>query len=467
MLLLLLASCLPVIAADTRSATPLADAAKRQDGNAIEAILAGEVDVDAAHADGMTALHWAVYHDNAALVRQLIAAGSNVAVENRYGVQPLSVACKNGNAEIVAMLLDAGADPNVSLRGGETALMTASRTGKRGPVELLVEHGANVDAKERSGQTALMWAAAAGNVPAIEALVEAGADFRKSLKSGFEPVFFAAREGHGDAVFTLLQAGIDISEVMKPERGGGGGMSLLMFAVENGHFELAARLLRAGADPNDDRARYTALHALTWVRKPLRGDGDPPPIGSGNLSSLDLVRDLVAHGADVNARHGRYNAGRGRLNRTDATPLLLAAETGDLPLIKLLVEFGADPTITNSENCTPLLAAAGVGVLSNGDETAGTEEEAIATIEYLLSLGADINAVDDNGNAAMHGAAYKSWTKLVDLLSEHGADVDVWDRKNSRGWTPLMIAQGHRPGNFRPSAETETAVRQALDASEQ
>jgi len=153
------------------------------------------------------------------------------------------------------------------------------------------------------------------------------------------------------------------------------------------------------------------------------------------------------------------------LNRTGATPLLLAAETGDLLLMRLLVELGADPLRPNADNCTPLLAAAGVGVLSNGDESAGTEDEAIEAIRFLLELGADINAVDDQGKSAMHGAAFKSWTQLVQFLADNGADIEVWNRKNKRGWTPLLIAQGHRPGNFRPSPETILAVQRVMRAA--
>ncbi len=264
----------------------------------------------------------------------------------------------------------------------------------------------------------------------------------------------------------LLAAGAEVNQVMHPEQTSGrqprAGTSPLILAVENGHLELAAALLQAGADANDGRCGFRPLHGITWVRKPIRGDGDPPPIGSGKLSSLELVRRLVACGADVNAKHGKQWAGKGRLNRTGATPFLLAAETADLPLMQLLVELGADPALPNADHCTPLLAAAGVGVLGDGDESAGTEEEAIEAVKLLLDLGADINAIDDHGNTVMHGAAYKSWANLVRFLADHGAEEQVWNRKNDLGWTPMLIAQGHRPGNFRPSAETVEALRRVL-----
>ena len=451
------------------SESPLADAVKKNDRTAARALLAQGVDVNAAQADGMTALHWAVYHDDLETTKLIVAAGAEVKAENRYGVPPLSLACKNGNAAIVELLLASGADPNATLRGGETVLMTAARTGKPGPVNALIARGADVNAHERKGQTALMWAAAEGHTPVVDALIKAGADFRAPLKSGFTPLFFAVREGRTEAVFRLLEAGVDVNQAMQPRRAAGNGprkgTSALILAVENGHLELASALLDAGADPNDERCGFTALHAITWVRKPIRGDGDPPPLGSGKLSSLEFVRELVSHGADVNARHGKQNAGNERLNRTGATPFLLASETGDVPLMRLLLELGADPLLPNADDCTPLLAASGVGVLSDGDESAGTEDEAIEAIRLLLECGADINAVDDHGKTAMHGAAYKSWGKLVQFLADNGADINVWNQKNRRGWTPLLIAQGHRPGNFRPSPETIEALQRVMRAA--
>jgi ankyrin repeat protein len=446
----------------------IADAVEKQNWKQARELLQKGADVDAAQVDGMTALHWAVFHNRTELVQQLVAAGADVKAKNRYGVPVLYGGCLNGNGQIVELLLKKGADPNEALRGGETPLMTAARTGKPGPVKALLAHGADIDAGERKGQTAIMWAAAEGNVEAVDLLIEEGADYRTPLKSGFTPLFFAVREGRTDVVLRLLDAGLDVNDPMQIERKTGkgpqSGTTPLILAVENGHFELAAKLLERGADPNEKRTGFTPLHAITRVRKPIRGDGDPPPIGSGKMSSLQFVKVLVKHGADVNARHGKTGAGAGRLNKTDATPFLLAAETGDVPLLKLLQGLGADPDMKNKDKITPLLAAAGVGVLGNGEESAGTEEDAIATVKYLLDLGADVNAIDDRNNSAMHGAAYKSWSKLAVFLHENGADLEAWNRKNNFGWTPLMIAQGHRPGNFRPSQETVEVIAELMRA---
>ena len=466
------ATLLAVTTLSAATKSPLADAAERMDRAAIRSLLKQRVDVNAPQVDGMTALHWSAYQDDTDAAKLLLDAGANVKAENRYGVTPLSLACQNGNTALVELLLKAGADPNTMLRGGETVLMTAARTGKTEPVKALLFRGAKVDLKEQHGQTALMWASAEGHSAVVELLLEAGADFRTPLvDSGFTPLFFAVREGHANIVRALLKAGIDVNETMQPSKGLGKGprkgMSPLVLAVENGHFELAEALLEAGADPNDQRSGFTALHTLTWVRKPNRGDGDdgdPAPIGSGNLSTLQFVRKLVQHGADVNARLKTGKSGRGQLSRAGATPFLLAAATDDAALMRLLVELGADPLLGNEHHCTPLMAAAGVGTIAPLEE-AGTEPEALEAVQLALDLGGDINAVDDNGETAMHGAAYKSLPKVVQLLADRGAKVDVWNRKNTYGWTPLQIAEGYRVGNFKPSAETIAAIHRVMLAA--
>jgi ankyrin repeat protein len=374
----------------------------------------------------------------------------------------------------VELLLNAGADPNLALRGGETPLMTAARTGKVGPVKALLARGAQVDAKERRGQTAVMWAAAEGQTAVVELLIKAGADFRTPLPdSGFNPLFFAAREGRTDVARLLLKSGAGVNDVMEPHKKSGkgprSGTSPLVLAVENGHFELALALLEAGADPNDQRSGYAPLHVLSWVRKPVRGDGDdgdPPPIGSGNLSSLQFVRKLVEHGADVNLRLKTGKGGAGMFSKTGATPFLMASSTADLAFMRLLIELGADPSLGNKDNCTPLMVAAGVSVGGqDANETAGTEPEVIEAVQLLLGLGADVNAVDANGETAMHGAAYKNLPLVVQLLADKGAKIDVWNRRNKYGWTPMLIAEGYRPGNFKPSAETVEALRKVMLAA--
>lgn len=449
----------------------LAKAVQTQDRARVKALVQSKVDLNAAQPDGMTALHWAVYLDDVETAKLLVKEGADIKTQNRYGITPLYLACLNGNTELVTLLLEKGADPDAKIRGGETALMTAARTGQPGPVKALLAHEPDVNAKERRGQTAIMWAAAEGHAEVVELLIKSGADYSTPLDSGFNPFFFAIREGRPEVVRTLLKAGVDVNEVMKSKRSGGrsvrGGTSGLILAVENGHYQLAIELVEAGADPNDMRSGFTPLHTLTWVRKPNRGDGEsdlPPPNGSGNLSSLQFVHELVKRGADVNARLTTKRTGKAQLNTAGATPFLLAADTADLPLMRALVELGANPHLKNDDDCTALMAAAGIGTLAPGEE-AGTEPECIEAVKYCLKLGLDINAVDKNGETAMHGAAYKGYPVLVEFLAQNGAKIDVWNNKNKHGWTPLLIAEGYRPGNFRPLADTIAAIHRVMLAA--
>jgi ankyrin repeat protein len=451
---------------------PVADAAQKKDRAKVASLLKKGGDVNAAQADGMTALHWAVYHDDLGTAKRLVKAGAKAKAGNRYGVTPLSLACTNGNAEVVRLLLEAGADPNTTLRGGETALMTAARTGKFAPVKLLLAGGAKVNARDRKGQSALMWAAAEGHAEVVSALLARGAEFKSALPSGFTPLLFAVREGRIDVVRVLLKAGANVNDaivVKKPApRGPKPGTSALHMAVENGHFELAIALVKAGADPNDQRVGYGALHMISWVRKPSRGDdeeGNPPPIGSGKLTSLEFVKQMVANGARVNLQSKKGVTNRGILGRPGATPFLAAASTADVPLMKTLIKLDADAALPNSQRTTPLLAAAGVGV-GAPEEAPGTEPDVLEAVKLLVKFGADVNAVDSHDETAMHGAAYRNHPKVVQLLADKGAKIAVWNRKNKTGLTPIVIAEGHRPGlNFRPSPETVAALHRVMIAA--
>ena len=270
------------------------------------------------------------------------------------------------------------------------------------------------------------------------------------------------------------QAGSDVNETIPLEggrrRGYGGpaprpGASALLLAVMNAHFELAAALLDAGANPNADLTGYTALHAITVVRRPGVGDNDPAPDGSGAMSSLELVKKLVAQGANINAKvTRRVNLNNTRANELGATPFLLAALTADAELLTTLAALGADPSLTNVENSTALMMAAGLATRSPGED-AGTESEVLEALQVLLTLGADVNAVDNNGETVMHAAAYKNLPKVVKFLAAKGARIEIWNRPDKFGWTPLAIAVGYRFGNFKPSAETEAAVREVMIAA--
>jgi ankyrin repeat protein len=430
--------------------------------------------------DGTTPLHEAAYADDVRAMARLIGAGADVKAANRYGVTPLWLACLNGSAAAIELLLKAGADANTVLPGGETVLMTAARTGRVDAVNVLLRHGANVNAKEAwRGQTALMWAAAEGHGAVVEALVELGADIHARSNGGFTALLFAAREGQIAATKALLAAGSNLSDSIPsttpidepvPEETSPSppeaGLNVFLLATANAHFELAAWLLDQGADPNAAPRGWTALHQMSWVRKMgVAGSNDPAPPGSGSMTSLEFVRKLVAKGADVNARATkRPQMGLTTLNAVGATPFLLAARTADFELMRLLAELGADPKLPNEDNTTPLMVAAGVGTQNPGEDP-GTEPEVLEAVKVALELGNDLNAVDDNGETVMHGAALKHVPSVVRYLAERGARMDLWNRPNNRGWTPLTIAEGVQRGmNIISSPVTAAAIRDVMES---
>ncbi|HVW11883.1 MAG TPA: ankyrin repeat domain-containing protein [Bryobacteraceae bacterium] len=446
--------------------TRLVDAEKKADKAVVQDLLANHVDVNAPQPDGATALHWAAYWDDVETAKALLAAGADPNAKNRYGVTPLSLACTNGSAPMVDLLLNAKADVNLALPGGETPLMTAARTGKTDAVKLLLTHGADINAKDTDHlQTALMWAADEGNVSAVELLHEFGADLHAVSKGGFTALLFATREGRKDVVSTLLKEGASPNEtIQKP--GKQAGTSAMVLAVSNAHYELAAMLLDAGADPNAAEQGWTALHAITWVRQPGYASNDPAPEGSGNMTSIEFVKKIAAKGANLNAKMTiRTSVGLSSLNTSGATPFLLAARTGDAELMRLLAKLGADPLMPNVDGTTPLMVAAGVGTRSPGED-AGTNEEVLEAVKLAIELGNDVNAVDRHGETAMHGAAYKQVPEAAQYLVDHGAKVELYNRKNDHGWTALRIAEGvHRGMNLRASPETAAVIRKAMLAA--
>jgi ankyrin repeat protein len=439
------------------SARRLVEAAKAADAQALRALLQQRVDVNEQEADGTTALHWAVHHDDLNTANLLIRAGANLRAANRYGVTPLALACVNGNALMIETLLKAGADPNTVSEDGETALMTTARTGKVDAVKLLLAHGADVNAKETwRGQTALMWAVAEHHAAVVGPLLEAGADVHARSGKGFTPFLFAVRGGDLEVARTLLGAGADVNEK------GGEGTTALILAIVNAHYELAAFLLEKGADPNTDAPGGTALHAVTRTRNYEYGKVvRPAAVQTGNLDALDLVKVLFEYGADPNAqivkplpRQGGFDNNYLRL--VGATPFLLAARAADPTLMRVLVDYGADPFLTTNEKVTPLMVAAGMGYVQG--QSIGAERERLEAVKLLLDLGADVHAVSDSQETAMHGAATGGVNDVVQLLVDKGAKLD---EKSKDGWTPLSIADGTRSA-FRAWPHTAALLRELL-----
>ena len=439
---------------------PLVDAVKSGDRAAVRALLAEKADANAAEPDGTTALHHAIQRADAETVDLLIAAGADAKAINRYGISALHLAATIGSAPILERLLQAGAPADSATSEGETALMAASRNGDAASVKLLVSRGARVDATEGwKGQTALMWAAAENNAAAMRILIDAGANVKARSKAGvFTPLLFAVRAGHVEATRVLLDAGASVNEPMDD------GTSPLVLTLINGHYELASFLVDRGADPNADRQGWTALHQIAWTRRPNTGFNLPGAVPTGNVNSLDLVRKLVKAGANVNARQKREprDGFRNQLNRIGATPFLLAAKSVDLPLMRVLLELGADAKIGTEDGTSVLMAAAGVGIWAPG-ENPGTDDEAVAALKLAFEAGSnDVNVINDNGDTAMHGAVYRAGSiAMLSFLLEKGAKPDV---RNNKGWTPLIAADGveYTPNVLKRYPDTAAFLRKAL-----
>ena len=443
----------------------LVEAVKRQDGQAVRALLRQKVDVKTPQADGATALHWAVQWDDLDTVDLLIRAGAEVSAADDYGVTPLSLACINGNAAILDKLLTAGANPRVPFPTGETALMTAARTGKVDVVRVLLNRGVDVNATEPShGQTALMWAAAEGHTQVLRALIERGADVRARSKAGFTPLLFAARTGDLTLIRLLLGAGANVNEAAAD------GTTALLVATIRSHTTLAGFLLEQGADPNKG-AGFTPLHwaAGNWSGRDTAGGPSPEANEWSALGGLrgstkaEFVKLLLAHGANPNARAEgnppRYGAGRARGGAlTDATPFLIAAKAGDVSIMQLLLAAGANPLLSTKTQTSALMLAAGVGRGST------PEREALEAVKLCVKLGNDVNAIDDTGETALHGTAYRGndgSTTIIRFLVDNGAKLNV---QNKFGWTPLAIAEGIYYGANDTRSDTTAELLRQLGA---
>ena len=442
----------------------VAEAARSQNLAAVRDLLAAGVPADAVPADGFTALHWAAQWDRADLAALLIEAGADVDAADRYGVTPLVLACTNASADMVVRLLDAGADPGGAQATGETALMTCARSGDPAAVTPLLERGAAVDAGEAAnGQTALMWAAWEGHVEVVRLLLAHGADADARTATGYTALVLAARDAYREVAESLLAAGADINAAAHD------GTTALVVATVRRHLDHAEFLLDRGADPNLGPG-FSPLHwaAGKWDTElndlsngVAEGNQWSPFGGLHAADRLRMVRRFLQHGADPDRRTARTPGFgiqvKGHLgNMRGATAFVIAAKANDLPVMRALLAAGADPFIPTVDGTTALMHAAGIG--HEPGITRSTEAEALDALELIVELGGDVNAVNDRGDTALHGAAWRERAdSIVEFLADRGADIDA---KNRRDWTPLVIAEGiHTGGNFIQSHTTAALLR--------
>lgn len=427
--------------AGAQTDTRLADAVKAQNTALARALIQQRAGINATQPDGSTALHWAAQWNDLSTAELLLKAGAHVNAGNDYGVTPLSLAALNGSAPVVERLLGAGADPNIGMATGETPLMTAARAGSVTVVRALAQRGANLEAKESfRGQTALMWALSENHLDTATALIEAGADVSARATSGFTPLMFVAREGSLDAARLLLSRGADVNDASKD------GSTALLVATVRGHAPLALMLLDRGANPNLGPG-YAPLHWVSGKWESIFTFDYPWSLGEWSRlvgvqeGRTDLLKALLKHGANVNARttsapprfgHSVFAQGRGGTVLVGVTPFYLAATVGDPETMRLLIASGADPEIPAADGTTPLIVASGRTRLEQ--ESHQPESGFLEAARLCVSLGLDVNARNDLGETPLHGAAISGLDSIVQFLFDRGAEVNARDK---RGLSPL------------------------------
>jgi len=459
----------------------LVNAAKEQDWPQVRTLVAKHAEVNSRSGDGSTALLWAVHWNDLPTAGLLIRSGADANTVNDLKMTPLSQACTNASDAMVDLLLQAGANPNTPIATGETPLMTCARTGNDDAVRRLLRRGADVNAVEPTqNQTALMWAAAERHPKILQTLIAAKADLQAHTKLGFTALHFAARFGDVESTKVLLDAGLDVNVRAQPERArqegptdaagavranvaraaGAGAVELgvrdvtfpgstpLFVATVRGYVPLALFLLDHGADPNVTDAGFTPLFwaAGTWengLANPVYGFVDPIGGIPDRDDKLKLVRALLAHGANPNLQmtvrppsFGGTGTG-GYNDAVGATAFIVAANAADVEMMRILLAAGANPHLLTKTNSNALLAATG---LNRGiGEIIDDEDRALEAVEFLLGLGVDPKVVTTYNENALFGPGYRGWNRVLELLIEKGADVNIFNRA---GVTPWLAASG-------------------------
>jgi len=480
-------------------ATALQWAADRDDLQLADVLIAAGANVKAANREGATPLYLASLHGDAPMIDKLLKAGADPNELGPEGETPIMLASRTGHIDAIQALLDHHADVNAKdkLRG-TTALMWATEQAHPEAVKFLLAHGADFSAvtdidtrnsrnnlantvKQRlnsvfgvNGQRTRRDAAlvrgakppAAAGAPGVKTSPASEdesflAFFRRPAKKdggGLTALTYAARQNCMECAKELVEAGADVNQRTKY------GWTPLLVATQNRHYKLGAWLLDHGADPNiANDGGWNALYLATDNRNIEGGDY---PVREPDMDHLDFIKLLIAKGANVNARvcgvestpeeckgdstETRTNFTMQWLFEDGATPFLRAAQSGDVVLMKLLLDHGANPKIYTAHDVTPLAVAAGIGWVE-GVTFEWSPADSLEAVKMCLNLGIDPNVKDDEGRTSLHGAAHKGRTDVIQLLVDHGAKLDAHDggsRDSINGallgktWEPIDWARG-------------------------
>ena len=482
-------------------ATAIQWAAYRNDLAMADLLIAAGANVKTPNREGATPLYLAGIYGSPAMIEKLLKAGADANELGPQGETPLMLASRNGNLDAIRVLLNHNADVNAKEKlRGTTALMWAVDQGHSDAVKLLIQHGADVSAATNPdsrnarnnladtvtqrlnssfgavGQARARGGAAPGGVPGRGGRAPGAANpgdaspagegaptpfmLRPAPKDGggLTPLVLAARQDCLECARTLLEAGADVNQRTLY------GWTPLLTATQNRHYKLAAFLLERGAKPNiANNGGWTPLYLATDNRNIESGDY---PVRAPDMDHLDFIKLLLDKGANPNVRicgsaskpekcvgdstETRTNFTMQWLYEDGATPFLRAAQSGDTTLMQLLLARGADPKIFTAHNVTPLAVASGIG-WTEGVTFEWSEAETLNAVKMCLGLGIDPNAADEDGRTALHGAAHKGRTDVIQLLVDHGARLNAEDggsRDSVNGallgkkWIPLDWARG-------------------------
>jgi len=474
----------------------LSDAARAGNWQTVRTLIAGGVKGDGVNSpdkDGTRPLHWAVRADELQIADLLLKAGADATAQNRLGLTALNLAAANGNGAMIRILLDHGADANEVEKTGETILMVATRSGNADAVRAILERGVNPNTAESQLQTtALMMAAEGGYTESVRALLEYKANIDARSRTGAPPARkmpCAGQTGCGSHGDGIVRGGLPEQGYQPPIPG---NMNALMFAVREGHIEAARLLLDAGSDVNAvDKNKITPLFmAISNNRIPMarflidRGAdinaidwyGRNPLFAAIEMRNVDLdyvtfehmvnaeerktILDFIAYlldkKVDVNIRVKEVPPLRSWMyllggslawvDFTGQTPFMLAALSGDVSTMRLLLDHGADPKLATYEGTTPLMAAAGVNWVVDQTYDEG-QDTLLEAVKLCYELGMDVNAQNSMGLTALMGAANRGSDKIIEFLVSKGARLDTKDKvgRTAFNWSEGIFLATHAP----------------------